>query len=229
MNTLQEMLNTSLSDIFESGEVKEIVDTHVEKLVCDVVRNATRPYLDFAKDIEQKLAAHLRVDFEQVDFPAYNHLVTQVVHHALRKTLQNDAAEQLAKDLEVMLAGEAPREISFSELVKQLKEWAREDCFEAEGETAVTALIEDARAPHSLRWVSLDPLPGREIHQCRFQLLIREDGTLAAAYLSGKDVEKGLFLGGLYGFERTIFQMYTAKTRLVIDTNEPDIYHPEDC
>lgn len=225
MNSLQEMMNASLASMFESGKAKEIVDGYVEKMVRDAVSSATRPYSEFGKALEAKLTEHLQVDFEKIDFPAYNHLVTQVVQRALRHTLMDDAAKKLEADIAEMLAGETPKEITFSKLVEQLKEWAREDCYEAEGKYAVTASIDELK--YGSRFIYLDPLPDKEQYNCRFRLMIKEDGTLSAAWMEGKDVGKGLFLGGLYGFERTIFQMYTVKTRLIIDTEEPDIYQPE--
>ncbi|HCX69031.1 MAG TPA: hypothetical protein DHK64_16295, partial [Rhodobiaceae bacterium] len=94
MNSLQEMINTSLVELFDSGKAKEIVDGYVEKMVKDVVSSATRPYSEFGKTLEAKLAEHLQVDFGKLDFPAYNHLVTQVVQRSLRHTLQDDAAKQ---------------------------------------------------------------------------------------------------------------------------------------
>jgi len=47
--------------------------------------------------------------------------------------------------------------------------------------------------------------------------------------IGNQDVSKKLFIGPLYGFERTLFQFYTAKTRLVIDVDpsEIDLSYPE--
>lgn len=225
MNNLQEMLNASLASMFESGKAQEIVDAHVERMLKDAVANVTRSYSEFGKTLEAKLVEHLKVDFEKIDFPAYNHLVTQVVQRALRHTLQEDAAKKLEADIREMLAGEIPAEITLSQLVGELKQWAREDCYEARGKHAVTALVGEFK--YGSRYVYLDPLPDKENYQCSFHLLIDEAGTLRSARLEGKNVEKGLFLGGLYGFEKTIFRLYTAKTRLIIDTDEPDVYQPE--
>lgn len=225
MNNLQEMLNASLASMFENGKAQEIVDAHVERMLKDAVSSVTRSYSEFGKTLEAKLAEHLKVDFEKIDFPAYNHLVTQVVQRALNHTLREDAAKKLEADIREMLAGETPAEITLSQLVGQLKEWAREDCYEARGKHAVTALVGELK--YGSRYVYLDPLPDKESYQCNFHLLIDEAGALRSVRLAGKSVENGLFLGGLYGFERTIFRLYTAKSRLIIDTEEPDIYQPE--
>jgi len=225
MNSLQEMINTSLVELFDSGKAKEIVDGYVEKMVKDVVSSATRPYSEFGKTLEAKLAEHLQVDFGKLDFPAYNHLVTQVVQRSLRHTLQDDAAKQLEVDLTEMLAGETPKEVTLSQLVEQLKEWAREEAYVALGAEAVTVTIEKTK--YDSWWLHLDPEANKEKYQCRFRLHMNMDGTLHSASIGSRDLKTGLFLGSLYGFERTIFRMYTAKTRLIIDTEDPDIYQPE--
>lgn len=226
MNNLQEMLNASLASMFENGKAQEIVEAHVERMLKEAVANVTRSYSEFGETLEAKLVEHLKVDFEKIDFPAYNHLVTQVVQRALRHTLQEDAAAKLEADIREMLAGEIPAEITLSQLVGELKDWAREDCYEAQGKHAVTAIV-GGLIKHGYRSIYLDPMPKKQAYECRFNLLLDDGGTLRSARVEGRGLEKGLFLGGLYGFEKTIFRLYTAKTRLIIDTEEPDVLQPE--
>lgn len=226
MIDLEKMVQTSLRGMADSGKIVEIVDKHAEQLVNSVVRDALATYSDFGKSLSKALGDSLRVDVNSIGLPQYNALVLEIVRRQLGKSLEQSGRQQLEKNMEALLASEAPKEIKITKLIEDFKKWVVEDDKSRRGRE-ITAFVEPTE--YGSFWISLDPKGDQTRHMCRFRLLVNEDtGALATAWLSGVDTSKALFLGGLYGFERDLFQMWTVKTRIVIDAKEFDLYLPDE-
>ncbi|MNN88979.1 hypothetical protein D3C81_2067310 [compost metagenome] len=73
----------------------------------------------------------------------------------------------------------------------------------------------------------MDPEEDKGMYQCKYMIALNEDGTVWRAEVSDKKFDNRVIMGGLYGFEATMFKMWTQKAKLVIDEYETEFSNPE--
>ncbi len=178
------------------------------------------------KALQAYVKESLQVDFRELDLLGYNAVVLAVVRQKLDNAIHQVGIEKLKKDMDELLGETAPAEIKLSELLVEFKAWARRQQKYAIKRSDVCT-IHIGEREYGSRWIYLDPAKV-EKYQCKFRMLVREDGEVSQWTLDGMDPKNALFLGPLYGFEKRMFQMYAAGTRLIIDTHDGDGTLPED-
>ncbi|TWA71871.1 hypothetical protein FBZ84_101137 [Azospirillum baldaniorum] len=226
MQQFEDAVTAAVRSMSESGAIQKIIEAKVGETVERVIGDAVRPYSDFGKALEKAVEGALKIDASQLGLAGYNHAVLEIVRRKLESAVMTAGAKQIEADLDRLLSGPVPAEISLSKLVDDFKEWARDDAHGDDYDSHVTVIVEPIK--YSSRWIYFDKGAEKSWYDCAFSLLVREDGTLSSARIGrNKDVTNTLFLGELAGFERTLFQMHTAKTRIVVDTEEPDTWQPE--
>lgn len=219
MIDLEKLVQDSLKGMFESGKIVEIIDKHTEALVNGVVRDALSTYSEFGKQLSASLSEALKVDVGSIGLPEYNHIVLAIVRRKLEHAIEETGRKQIETDLAAMLSHPVPAEITLTKFIDDFKEWAREDRgIEEYEEGEVTAFLDEKK--YSSQWLYLSRNANTEMFRCDFGILIGEDGKMRAVHFHGKDSEKSLFLGRLHGFERTVFHMHVAKTRIIVDGHE---------
>lgn len=130
--------------------------------------------------------------------------------------LQTQLQEQLAN-----LLSAPPKEIKLSELVEQFMEMH-------DGEPPsdrITLIVDYSETWHSGKWFDIyfDPQSEERKHNCEHMIRCKEDGTVWGMRIGGVDTDKRLFLGPMHGFDRTLFQMKVAGTKVIVDENYDDI------
>jgi hypothetical protein len=222
MKQFEDVVLQSIRHLSESGKLETMIQTKIEKTVEDIVENALRSYSEFGRNLEKAIQETLKVDLSQLGLPGYNNIVLGIVQRKLGALIETMGAQQLEKDLENLLGTSAPEVIKLSELVEKFKEWVRSD--NEACDDAVTAILE--KSQYRSYWLYLDKDSNTTKYSCAIQLGIGEDGKLFSVTLRGTDVKKDLFMGNLYGFERDMFFMHAAKTRVIVDTEYLEETHP---
>jgi hypothetical protein len=225
MKEFEDAILVAFRGMVSSGKLSQIIEKKVEETVDSVVDSALRTYSDFGKSLSQAVEGSLSIDKNKLALPGYNEIVLQIIKKKLEHAIETIGKERLEKDLENLLSAAAPKEIMVSDLVEQFKSWVREDLYRNDHDDRITYIEE--KSQYGGGWIYLDPKAKREKYSCQFRLGYGSDGEIFSATISGQDAGKKIFLGGLHGFERTLFQIYAAKTQVIIDTKEPDIYQPE--
>lgn len=221
MIDLEKLVQDSLKGMFESGKFVEIIDKHTEALVNSAVRDALSTYSEFGKQLSASLAESLRVDVGGIGLPGYNQIVLNIIRQKLTHVLDTAGREKIESDLTELLATTAPAEIKLSKLVENFTEWARGDNgLEDWEECDVTIHYEISE--HGSHHLYLDPAENVQKYSCRFNLHMYKDGKILSTRIAGKDTEKVILIGSLYGFERDLFHMHVAKTLVVFDETEFD-------
>jgi len=112
-------------------------------------------------------------------------------------------------------------------LVEQFKKWAAE----RGSESQCTIIFEESQ--YGSRWLYLDQDRKKGKYDCRFSMLIPDKdvaggtctttGTVPSlCKIEGPDPKNTFIMGTLYGFERALFQMYAAGTKIIVDETEFD-------
>lgn len=219
MKELESAIVAAFSKMAETGAIQTIIEKKIEKTVEEILSEALRSYSEFGKGLTGIIKASLNVDLHQLGLVGYNDIILKIVRAKLDTSMEVFGKAQIEKDLEELLKS-PPAVIKLSELVEQLKE---KHC---DGDFHECTCIVDWGNSDGWGRVYLDKDADKRKNDCEHSLAFTKEGEIYSFSIDGRDPSKKIFCGPFYGFERTLFQMYAAKTKLVIDKDEVDIYYP---
>lgn len=217
MDQLKSAVTAAFERIAASGVIEQTIEKKLTETIVEAVNSHLRSYSDFGQAIQKHVQQAIGVDLERADLPSYNDFVLKVIRKQLDAAMVGPAAKQIEEDMAKLLA-KAPTEITLQELVDDFIKAYKED---REGE-AFTLHIE--HESYGFKYVCLDVDPDKGRYSCDFRIGIDKQGHVYSLQLGAKDVSKTLFVGPIYGFERDVFQLYAAKTKIVI----PEGASPDD-
>lgn len=227
MKELEDKVVAAYRAMVAEGEVDAVITAAVKKTVTATIGTLLQSYGDFGQKLEKALKEELQIDTGRLGLPGYNAIVIDVVRGALDKQIDLVGKTFLKESLDRMLAGGTPREIKLSELVDQFKQWIRDDYSQKDHAREITAIIDELS--YGSRTVYLDAKPDQRKYDCAFRLTFTvETGQVWNISLRGKDMQSSRFIGDLNGFDRTLFYLYATKSKLILNTEHPDIYHPDE-
>lgn len=224
MRDFENAVALATQELIKSGALTKLVKEQVAKTLATIVADALGAYRSpFAKQLTEAVSASLSIDPSALGLAGYNKVVLAVVQQKLDEAVHVVGREQIAKDMAKLLGTDAPKQIKLSALLEQFKEFAREN-HERDRDQRRCTIILERRDQYSSRWLYLDVKPDKQKYDCRYRMLIgTDDGKVSACGIEGSDPSKTVFLGTIYGFARTLFQMYAAGTRVVFDLDTDDV------
>ncbi|MRW82950.1 hypothetical protein GJ698_02445 [Pseudoduganella sp. FT26W] len=219
MDQLKDAVAAAFDNIVASGAIEAALQEQVGKAITSAIKDQIGGYnSDFTKKINERVKALIDVNLDEIDLPCYRQLVADIIKKRVGAVMTSQFTEQLDKDIAELLEP-APAEITLhallEEFIKHNLDYYRRD--ELRG-CDFTFKIE--RHPSSATGaeyvdVYIDAEPGKyaghDVH-----LRIKGAGEVWGLSLSGRDLKDKIFVGPLFAFEKRLFQMYTAKTRLII-------------
>ena len=224
MKELEQAIQTAFTDMVTSGQLKKVIETNVQKAVESVLSDCFRNYSPFQKALAEHINATLRVDFERLGLAGYNATLLQIIKTKLDAAVFQFAEKQIGEGLAELLQN-PPAEIKVSELVAMLKKQLQEDSSyheesrpdvvdcEVQTDTGIVAGYGQVKLTVKRR--------GSTDGRC-YELAIDSEQRVYRVSLPYQgDISKRVFAGPFFDFERALFQIYAAKTKLVLD--EPDL------
>lgn len=205
------LISAAVTERLQGDFVEQRVLARVDKLITEAIDDALRSYSDTGKLVRKAVEESLRVS--NLDLPAYGHVVSQMLKTQIEAKVSELVAGQLAQDMDELL-GLAPKEIKLSQIVKDAIE-ERYDHGELYGDVA-TCIVGDNS--HSSTWVYFDPDEADQTkYNCKFRMLIRDDGTMANLTINGTDTKQSKALGRFYDTEQKLRAYLACGTRIIID------------
>src|SRR4051812_9474145 len=116
MKELENAVTAAFRGMVSSGKLNQIIEKKIGETVEDVIGSALRPYSDFGKSLSTAVQGALHIDANKLALPGYNEIVLQIVKKKLEHGLEVIGKERLEKDLEHLLSGGVPQEITISKL-----------------------------------------------------------------------------------------------------------------
>jgi hypothetical protein len=219
MKELESAIVAAFTKMAETGAIQAIIEKKIEKTVDEILGDALRSYSDFGKNLSEVIKGAMNVDLRQLGLVGYNDIVLKIVKAKLDHSMEVFGKAQIEKYLEELLKC-PPAEIKLSELVEQLKEAHSDD-----ERYECTCIVEWGKSDGWGR-VYLDKNGDKRKYDCEHSLSFTKEGEIYSFSIEGRDPSKKIFCGPFYGFERTLFQMYAAKTRLIVDEDDVEIHYP---
>lgn len=227
---MQDMTNAvaaAFQNIVASGAIEKAIEENIAKTVSSAIKQQLESYSDFGKKLSDHVKSALQVNFDDLGLSGYNDLILKIVRAQVDAHVGNVLAKQVEEQMAKLLQP-APAEIKLSELIKDFIERNKPDGCECGGSDQISLHIEESR--YGSRWIGLDKEEGKSEYSCEIRFAVSEsDGKIFGLRLDGKEADKTLFVGPIYGFERSLFQMYAAGTKVVVDgdsADDFDTYYP---
>lgn len=226
MIDLSDAILSAANRLITSGKLEAAIEKHLEVTLDRLIEEHLRSYSDFGKMLAERIKAAIGVNLDRVTIPEYNTIVADIVTRKVDAFMQEEGREALNAMLGEILKA-APAAMTLSELVDTFKQWAVQQYdYEPEEVGEITVIVDGEPKPYSSRWVHLDRKPSTEKYKCEFSFLVSWDETVSYIRARGHSTKEDIFIGGYYGFERDLFRLHAAKTKLIIDSAY-DLYLPE--
>lgn len=213
---LNAMMNQGLAELHEEGYLANAVKEQLKKTIDSTVIDCFGMYSDFGSALKKQVKSLLNVNFEKLDLPSYNVLVLEAVREYIDASVHVKGIKKMKEHLDEII-GEPLKEYKLSELIDKLKQDAREDNGDDLDGSEISLHVDDSR---SLTFVYFDQEGGKSSYSCKYRLAVdTKTGQLKSATIDGKDFDKRIIMGGLYGVDRTLFKLFAHSSTLIIDSD----------
>lgn len=228
MQTIKEAVNAAIGNMVESGVVERAINVAVEKTVLGAISDQLREYSDFGKAVNDAVKKALAIDVAHIDLPSYNTIILTLIRKHVAQLTDKSIAETLQKQLTALLAP-APAQIKISDLVAEFIKFNTSQanaCF-CDGAYPERITLQIEPTDHRITWIAFDKVNGKSRYECQVRFGVDSDGKIFGLALEGSDVSKSATLDR-YGFNRRMFQLYAAGTKIILDQNEDELntYYP---
>jgi hypothetical protein len=221
---LNKIVNDTMQELSESGYVQERVTHHLKKTIDDVVEDCLRSYSNFGKELKEQVKEQMQFNLDRLDIPSYNQVILNVIGEELDKAIHQQGATEMKEQLQQLL-GTAKDQYKLSDLVLDMvKDDDKLNELDYDEYKEVTVIVDKK---YSSVYIYMDPEEDKDWYRCKYQVTMDEDGTVRHAEIGEKKFDNKVIMGGLYGLDKTLFQMWTRKAKLIIDDYETSFSNPE--
>jgi hypothetical protein len=219
----REAVITALDKVLASGVVEKTIEDSLQKTIASIIHGELRDFSKFGEALKKKIEESLAL-YGELDLPSYNETLLKYVRLNLKNIMENSAQKLIADKMQGLLTP-APASIKVSELIDQYRKYLREKNNRSEEEAEFNPLrfTFGWKVDYGHCHFYISEKPKVEPSFCDIRFTAARDGEIYAVYFSTKDVEKQLFAGPLFEFERSLFQMRAAGTILEMDIGEDDV------
>ncbi|MGG1651363.1 hypothetical protein [Paenibacillus sp. NRS-1780] len=222
---LNKIINNTLAEIQHEGFVEQVVKKRVQETITKIVDDVFGTWGDFKKNLEKEVESSLKVNFSELGLSGYNQLVLSTVKESLDQALHIQGVEKMKERMDDLLSNAKP-EYKLSELIKEFKESVNEDHEYDDEEISF-----HVRNLSHIIFIDFDKESDKGEHSCEYGITVsKESGTvsnvrLRSDYRPDREMDKKNILGGFYGFEDTLFKMFAAGSKLIVDEEAVDMYY----
>ena len=220
MEELKQAVATAFDNVVASGAIEKAIHEQIGKCVESAIRDQFSTYGDFSKAIKAKVASLVDLNLDEIDLPSYRDLVSNVIKTRVGAVMTTQFTELLDKDISELLEP-APAEITLEQLLKDFVKHQMDQggAYDLHGQDFTLYIQRSESSLSSLSdyvdiYISKESNAGK--YSCEIQIGIKGEGEVWKLKVGGKDMKDQLFVGPIFSFEKRLFQMYTAKTRLIL-------------
>lgn len=219
---LENTVAAALEKALSADAVRAKVEEAVEKVVDSAIRDAFSTYGEFAQTVKAAVADLVPHSVDIEGAANFNYAIKQAITLRLKQVNDERIAQAIGPMLDELLAP-MPSEVTLSELVKQaIVLWS--DDYQRQGASRPYVHVEKTTGiVEGYHHIFIDP-DGNKAGEYSFsrysaaiQIDVTDKGDVYGLKVHGADIRQSIFAGPFFGFERVLFNLYTNKTRLVVD------------
>lgn len=223
---IREAAIAALDNVIKSGAIEAAIEKKLIETITSCIANELATYSDFGKALTEKVKRSLALS-GKIDLPSYNDAILKIVRRQVESRTNAVIQQQVAEQMENLLQP-APEEIKLTELVAQYIEHVKsrqDDCVcHGHDEQILLKVKDESFGGRTIELgESKDGYGDRLRHTVDITIGVNRDGMMYWLHFRNEDVEKRLFVGPLYGFERMLFQMKAAGSKIRFDADPHDI------
>lgn len=215
---LNKLVNESLAKIEQEGFVQVTVEKQLKKTIESIVDDLFRSYSDFGKNLKKEVESHLNVDLKRLNLAGYNLMVLNAVQEELDKLVHTQGIEKI-KDSLTELLSEVPKEYKLSELIEEFKK----DVLSDDSDYSGKEISFHVKREYGSIYISFDRDDDKSEYRCQYRIWADKDGSITTIKINDKEFNNQVIMGGLWGFDRTLFKIYSAGIKIIIDDGDVDI------
>jgi len=221
MEDMKQAVAAAFDKVVASGAIEQAIEKQIGDTIGGIIKDQLRTYSDVGKAIEVQVKEALQIG--KMDLPSYADLIGKIVRRQVEVGMQNEATRQLEQNIAELLAP-APAEITLEQLINEFIEIRVEDDDSIRGDDFTLLIDHSDGSTAGYKHIYLDPDARTSKYSCAIQIDVQPSGEVYGLKVGGRDLKDQLFVGKLYGFERKLFQLFTAKSKLIV----PDDAHYSD-
>jgi len=220
MEELKNAIVKSFNKMADSGKIQEIIDKKLEATVTSVLDDCLRDWSDFGKALKEVVKTNLNINMDDLKIAGYNDLILKIIQQKIDSNISAISTEQIEKQMAELLKN-PPTEIKLSELIADFIEYNCDEDNPYENPEEITFIYENKHYPY----VYFDKEPNQEKYRCEFRFGI-SDEKMFNCKIDGEELDKSLFHGAMFNFEKKLFHMYAAGTKIIMDVDDVETYYP---
>lgn len=219
---LNKLVNESLAKIEDEGFVQKVVEKQLKSTIESIVDDLFRSYSVFGKNLKKEVESHLSVDLKRLNLAGYNVLVLNAVQEELDKLVHTQGIEKIKESLANLLS-EVPKEYKLSELIEEFKK----DVLSDDSDYGGREISFHVKREYGSIYISFDRDDDKSEYRCQYRIWADKDGSIVTIKIDDKTFDNKAIMGGLWGFDKTLFKIYAAGTKIIIDDGDVDIEYEE--
>jgi hypothetical protein len=213
MKELQQAVATAFENVVSSGAIEAAIEEKLGQTIIKIIEQQMSSYGDFGEALKARIDEALNIDLREITLPSYGDLIGKIVRTRIDGVMHKEFSEAIDAHLGKLLSP-APAQITLDKLIDDYIESKKDYGGGMLAGHDFTFAIESQDYGY---WrIGIDQDPGQELRRCGIQIAVTREGCVYSLDINGKDLKERLFVGPLFNFERALFQMYTAKTKLII-------------
>lgn len=219
MDLRTEAIN-ALDKVIASGLIEKSIETAIADTIGRLVKEHLQSYSEFGKQLSKLVAESFALN-GSLDLPSYNDTLLKIIRKQVQTLTEDTIQRQVAANMEKLLTP-PPASIKLSELVaayiKHLED--KLDSGDVAYGNEITFIMDSDDGKFT--YVSLDDEANKRKHECEIRFGVYK-GELFSLTFQKSDIEKDMFAGPFYDFERMLFQMKAAHSKIELDCCQSDV------
>lgn len=225
---LKKVINKQTEILIESGHIEEKIQSELKKLMDKIIESSFREYSDFGKFLKEKCSKAFNADLSKITVPEQHTKMLAYIMEELEQNMQLHLSEAMKKNIESFFKPLEKNEYKISEIVEMYKDsimYKFTDDHDMVTEShRITVIVEKAYG-EGYYDLYLDPEENKSKYQCDVCLRFNKDGIWHIEKDGATLHEtKHAILGP---FEKTLFQMFSTKVKIINDEDYIDNLIPD--
>jgi len=212
----------AITSMEESGKIREKIDRRLNEAVDEIINDLFGYRSPIKQALEERIKEAMAFDPSLISLPNYQVLIAEQARAAYCRAMEAAGVNKTEEVVSRIIGSVETGELKFSQLVEHLKESESvDDDDEGHNVTVIVSPLE-----YRSRWVYMDFEERKAKYDCRFRLLVAEDGHISNVTISGADrhvSRTSLELGYASELETVLVHAYATKRTLVFDKSVDDM------
>lgn len=217
MNELKNAVAAAFDNVVASGAIEAAIEKQLATTIESLIKEQFTRHGEFGKALEAKVSQLVQINLAKIDMPSYSDLVGKIIKRQVEASMQGPFAVKLEQNIASLLEV-APAEITLEKLLDSFVEHNKDYCGDGRlwGQP-FTLHIEDGGSRGFID-IYLDKEERTPMRDCDIKFSVYDNKVYRIKF-GNQDMEKTLFTGAIYNFERKLFQLYTASSKLIVPEN----------